>query len=127
MDYFIKKLNQPFVRYLFVGVSTTLIDIGIFWILINVFHLYYLLAQIINSPIVLIYNYLGHKKITFNHNDNKLVRYVILAIINYFVGLGLLYVYVDIVHLQPILGKIFTIATFMFYNFFALRLFVFKK
>ncbi len=126
MQNIIKRFNLPFIRYLFVGVSTTILDICLFWVLINFFHLYYLFAQVINSPIVLLYNYFGHKRITFNHPNHRPVNYILLITFNYFVGLGLLYFYVEIVKLSPILGKVCTIATFMFYNYFALKLLVFK-
>ncbi len=122
--------KKSFIVYLIVGVSTTLLDIALYWFLIKVLALWYLAAGAITGVVIPIYNFFSHRTFTFKSNGKKrteLPRYFILLIVNYFIGLVLLYLFVDLLHMSKMIGKISVTAVFAFYNFFALKLFVFKK
>lgn len=124
------RTNKPFLIYLIIGASTTLFDILLYWFLLNILHIWYLAAGATTGVAIPIYNFFAHRFFTFKSSGRKrseFPRYVILVIVNYFIGLALLYTFVDLIHLNKLLAKIFVTAVFAFYNFFALKLFVFRK
>lgn len=120
---------QSFIIYLIIGASTTILDALLYWLLVNVFHLWYFWAGAITGVAIPAYNFFSHKRFTFK-NKNKtlpqLPRYLTLLIFNYFVGLFLLYVFVDVLNINYMVSKILVTLVFALYNFFAFKLFVFK-
>lgn len=117
------------VRYLIVGVSSVILDFSLYWIIVNVFSVWYILAQVITGPIVIGYNYLGHHRFTFKKtrsNTPEILRFLSLVTFNYFLGILLLYFYTELFGLGPMYGKVAAVATFTIYNYLALDKFVFR-
>ena len=61
-----KKLHNQFVLYLLIAIIGLLFTILLMWICIELLSIDEFLARVIATAITLIYNFLGHKFITFN-------------------------------------------------------------
>ena len=92
--HFAKKtaMEKSFHRYLFVGVSTVVIDYALLFILSSHLGKGVLSAVSIAYWTAIIYNFLVNKYWTFEDNDSlngiQLAKYIGLLIINYLVTLG---------------------------------------
>lgn len=126
----IKKLiNKQFIVYLLVGGFTTGLDLFLYWLFVDIINIWYILAAATISPFTLFLNYLLHRKKTFKSTEAKIIqipKYLSLVLTNYFAGLSVLYMFVDIVGLHYFIGRLATMGVIMVWNYTALRLFVFK-
>jgi len=69
-----------------------------------------------------------HRSITFNSTGSKrkqVPKYVTLVVFNYLAGLLILFVTVDILGFDPLLGKILAMSVVFLWNYLALKLVVF--
>lgn len=124
-----KILTKQFLIYLVVGFSTAFLDLFLYWFLIQFLQIWYLLAAAITNPIVLSFNFFSHRWFTFKSQDSKkeqVPKYILLNIFNYFVGLLVLYVLVDLLKFNYMVGKVLTIVVIVAYNFLVLKFFVFR-
>lgn len=129
----IEKLRStlPFrqmIVYPLVGGFTTGLDLVSYWLLVNVFGVWYLLSAAIISPITLSLNYTLHRRFTFRSSGKKKVqitKYFGLVLTNYLVGLFLLYIVVDLVRIHYFVGRLVVFGIIMLWNFLALKLIVF--
>ena len=66
-----KKTNNTliqFIRYFFVGSIAAIVNIGMLYIFTEVFHIYYVIPNILSFTLGLIVNYLLSKKLVFQDN-----------------------------------------------------------
>ena len=61
-----KKLHYQFLVYLIIAIPGLLLTILLMWMMIDVLLMNLFLSRIITTGVVLIYNYLGHRYLTFN-------------------------------------------------------------
>lgn len=126
------KLNTKFKRFIIVGVSTVIIDICIYFVLLKT-GLYISISKSISFFTGAIYSYLVNKKWTFNTVGNSkmflkfLLVYVAALMLNTFINnfiLGLFY-YIN----NKTIVISFFCATFIsaVFNFSFLNKYVFKK
>ncbi len=117
-----------FIKYVLVGSSSALIDIGGFALL---FYLgfYYILAAVISQACALIYNFSLNRTWSFKckeHMKRQMVRYAIMVSCNYTLALILLYVGVDIFGFHEVLTKVGISMIAVCWNFILYRQWVFK-
>jgi|GEM_PF-1337712 len=118
------------VRYGIVGVLTVFLDWASYSVLQTTFGVNYLLADIINIPVFLSFNYYAHKLFTFRNTlptKKALPKYLLLTVFNQAEALAILAVSVNLLHLDPVAGKALQIVVMPILNFFILKLFVFKN
>lgn len=116
------------VKYGLVGVMTVLIDIATFTLFTKVFGINYLLADVLDTPIFLTFNYFAHKLFTFvNKRSHRqtLPKYVALVIFNQIEALALLWLFTVILGADPVISKALQTVIQPLTNFALLRLFVF--
>lgn len=121
-----------FFRYIFVGGTAFIIDFSIYSILVLI-GLHYLISAIIAFIISVLANYILSTKWVFNQtsNMNKKLEFNLFIIIST-IGLGftevLLYIFTDILMINPIISKIIASIIVLFWNFSARRvMFYWKK
>lgn len=121
-----------FFRYIFVGGTAFIIDFSIYSILV-IIGIHYLISAIIAFIISVLANYILSTKWVFNQasNMNKKLEFNLFIIIST-IGLGfteiLLYVFTDILMINPIISKIIASIIVLFWNFSARRvMFYWKK
>ncbi|MCA9390576.1 GtrA family protein [candidate division WWE3 bacterium] len=123
-------ITPQFVRYLVIGLGTLFIEVGLYWVLVNIFDIVYIWASILEFPILFTFNFFGHKFFTFNNKHeptSQLVRYILLVIVNGIASNALLYLFVDILNINYLIAKFLTIGCIISWNFLALGKFVYRE
>lgn len=116
-----------------VGVTSTIVDVGVYTLLTRTtdfFFRYYLLANAISFVTALINSYTLNRQFTFRDNHRKVaVQFTKYAGV-YIVGLGLseaiLYTLVDYFEVYDLTAKGVAIAIVLFWNFIGSKFFIFK-
>jgi putative flippase GtrA len=103
MKALLKKLDQPFIRFLFVGGINTLFGYGLFAFFIYL-HLHYSVASLLSTVLGVLFNFKTTGKLVFKSSDNRLI-------VRFFAVYGMVYV-VNILFLKGFkwLGLNFYIA-----------------
>lgn len=122
---------RRFIKFSLVGVVNTVIDFLIFFIAINVAGLHYLFANIISWFVAVGVSFFLNKFWTFksvgvNSTASQYARFTAVSLVALGLSLLLLYVFVEIMSLHELVGKILTIGIVVFWNFFMNRLWTFK-
>lgn len=116
-------------RYIIVGIITVLLDLLTFLILTKQFNINYALSDLINTPLILTFNYLSHKSFTFKIKKNKtksVLQYLILIAWNQLLAIIILFFVIDILNYDAIIAKILQLILLPAVNYLILRNFVFK-
>ncbi|MBT4191843.1 MAG: GtrA family protein [Candidatus Diapherotrites archaeon] len=69
-----KLLEKKFFRYCFCGGIAAIVDLGLFFILNELFLVHYLIALTISFPIAIIVNYALQRRVTFKSKGQKRVQ-----------------------------------------------------
>jgi len=124
----VRRLVRQVFAFSVVGVISVVIDLGLFWILNNVFGVYYVVASVISFSISLIVNYILNVKYVFKRGRmNRWVEfalYVILNLIALGINTALLALCVQHFHLNPLPAKIIATVVVMVYNFISRKLLI---
>lgn len=103
------KLNRNFVLYAVIGASGVTLDIVLFMVLFNIFHIHEQLATFISISAAITNNFVLNTHLNFKVKDRLLGRYARF----YLVGLTgilltdvLFWVFVDNLHISPNIVKI---------------------
>ena len=130
----LKKYREQ-ISYLFFGGLTTLVSIGSFSLF------YYLIikgnnlvSNLLSETIAITFAYLTNKLFVFNSKTAtaksflmELISFFALRIVSSFVNVGLMYLFVDILHGMAIVWKIIVNVVIIILNYLFSKLFVFKK
>jgi putative flippase GtrA len=122
------KKHKRLIRYGIIGVITQAIDLFTYWFLVQL-GVNYLVADIINNPLVLGFNYFGHKYFTFEDQQKHkqtIGKYLLNLVINYIYSSIVLFIAVDVLRAGPFLGKIIQIVAIPLINYLLLKRFVFS-
>jgi len=100
---------SEFIRYCVVGITGTIIDVGIYTILTRVAHLYYIYATCISVFIAIINNFLLNKYWTFKKGKSgkfgiEYIKFFIVSVANYLLHIGIMYSIVEFTKLDIIFG-----------------------
>ena len=127
---FINKTDNSliqFLRYFFVGGAAAVVNIGMLYIFTEVFHIYYVISNILSFTLGLIVNYLLSKKLVFQDNVvDKRKEFIIYALIGV-LGLGLdtllVLILSDKLKIYYMLSKIISTIIVFVWNFLARKIF----
>lgn len=129
----INKIKELFkiqqIRFLFVGGLNTIVGYGSFALLIF-FGLNYLIANTISYIIGVIHSYLWNKNFTFkskNKSISEVIRFIFVYIVNYLIGLGVLYILVDKIGLDKYLAGALNLIITTLISWFGHKYFSFKQ
>ncbi|MBQ9069200.1 MAG: GtrA family protein [Eggerthellaceae bacterium] len=124
-----QKLIGQFAKFGVVGIIAFFIDYGTMLFLTEVFGVPYIISTTVGFIVSVIFNYLASMRFVFQHKEGmsrrrEFVIFVVLSVI----GLGLndllMYIGVDLVHLDYRLVKIGATAIVMVYNFVTRKIFL---
>jgi putative flippase GtrA len=90
----------------------------------------YLLANTISYIIGVIHSYIWNKKFTFKSKDksiSEIIRFIFVYIVNYLVGLGILYILVDKIGLNKYLAGALNLIITTLISWFGHKYFSFKQ
>jgi len=125
----ISDTRKKFLRYLIVGVSTFLFDIGLLYGLVEIFKVHYLIAATLAWFSATIANYLLNKIWSFKPSASYFfssLKYVILLGANYLFTIFMMYVLVEIFLFYYVYAKITIMAAIACWNFFIYKHFIFR-
>ena len=124
-------MKKQFIKFCFVGVISTLIDIGMYTFLTRFIAVHYLIANAIAFITALINSYILNRKLTFGSTHKKVGVQFTKYITVYTIGLGLsqllLYIFVDKFGIYDLFAKCLVIGIVLFWNFFASKFFIFDR
>jgi putative flippase GtrA len=126
-------VESVIVRYLAVGGTLALFEVGFLYLLVHVGYLHYLLAGAISSIVALVIRFLLQKYITFanRENENRIVGrqfalYVLLCALSFGLNLVFLYTFSTILGLWYVASSVLSIICIAFISFFVYR-FIFSS
>lgn len=102
--YFVKK-HESAVRFLFIGIVNTTIDISIYAILANLFNVYPVAASLISTGITLIFSFIMNHYFVFQSNKKKrqtAIRFLLITVFNvWFVQSSVIFISLNILYMIP--------------------------
>ena len=113
-----------FFRYGFVGGIAAVVNIGMLYVFTDLFHIYYIVSNILAFLLGLITNYILSKKFVFSSevNISAIKEFIIYSIIGVF-GLGFdtifLWLFTDMVGIYYLASKLLSTASVFIWNFWA--------
>ncbi len=124
------KSSQIF-RYFFVGGIAAVVDIVIFFLFAKILGFNYLLIGAVGFIIATLINYLLSIKYVFRSNVRFTKRLEIfwiyvVSLAGLFLHLTFLYLFIDLIQLEKMLGKLLAIGGVFFWNFLLRKNFIFK-
>lgn len=113
-------------RYFFVGGTAAVVNILFLYVLTDIFHLYYLISNVLSFIFGLITNYVLSKRFIFKTDvGNKSLEFTVYGLIGV-IGLvfdtGLLYLFTNFLGFYYMISKIFSTIIVFLWNFVARKL-----
>ena len=123
-------LIYQFILYSIVGIICSLIDVGIFYLLIYA-HLNIYIASIVSVAIATIFNYFLSYKIAFLRGKfsrkNEIFRIFLISFVGLFINNLIFFSLTYFLNVNLLISKIIPIPVTLLWNFFGRRHFVFFK
>lgn len=122
-------LNQM-AKFIVVGVFSTSINYGAFYILYNFLSAHYIIASMLGFVIGVFAGYIFNKSWTFNIQEKSpqhIYKYYIVYTISLFFGLGFLKFLVTVMGLIPEIANLLTIGLTTCTNFTGIKFWVFNQ
>lgn len=127
----IKKKNvQQFIKYLFVGGTSFLLDYGLFLLLYKQFGVFEVYANAISVFVAFWYNFLLNKFWSFESNDDffkQILYYLALMFFNMLFSSGFIYIIDKRVGISPVIGKVIAMVLIVGWNFILYKTVIFKS
>lgn len=117
------RLIKQVIRFGIVGVMATVIDFAMLHLLVDYLFVHYLIATPIAFVISTLFNYWASMKYIFvsrfspKEKHKEFVIFVSLSVIGLLLTELLMFIAVDILGLQIMVGKVFVTAIVMIFNF----------
>ena len=118
---------KQIINFLIVGTVATIIDFIIYYILYNIFSINPLIANIISFTISVIFNYIASIRWVFKVDENKnkkiiFTTFIILSIVGMLITELLIFIFVDMINIEPMISKIIATIITMIFNFISRKL-----
>lgn len=128
------KKYSEIINYLIVGVLTTLVSIIIYWLFTKLFHVNYMISNVISWIGSVSFAYVTNKKFVFKSKcDNE--KDVFIEIYQFFkyrvfslvIDIFLMYLFVEVFNIDDMIAKVIVQFIVIALNYIFSKLFVFKK
>jgi len=124
------KISVEFYRFIVVGVWSTIINYGIFYILLEFLSVNYLTSSAVGFISGVFAGYGFNRKWTFKVEKEKknteIIKYYTVYIVSLILSLLFLKIIVDVVGVDPRIANILAIGLTTFTNFVGIKMVVFK-
>jgi putative flippase GtrA len=126
-----KKIYKA-ILFMVAGGTAALSNLVLFYIFLNWFHIWYLIASIASFILSVIVGFYMQKYLTFKDaNKSETLRqagiFFLVSMINLGINVLLMLLFVEVFKIDKILSKVFTLAILACWNFFVYEKFVFNK
>lgn len=128
----ITNLVKQAFKFGIVGIVSTVIDMGLYYIFYSFCGIYYVTAATLSFLISLVFNYVCSMKYVFvgKKNTSKVREFLIFLVLSA-IGLGLndclISLFHEKYHLGKMIAKIFATAIVMIWNFVSRKIFIEEK
>ena len=112
ISFFVRLLRSRFLKYGLVGCTGLIVDMGIFYVLHEMFEVNYIVTNIISSTFGVINNFILNSLITFKVKDKLLVRFAsfyLIALVGMALSSGLLVLMIDGMKMDSMLAKMISV------------------
>lgn len=118
------------IRYLIAGGTAFLVNIGLLFIFVDIFGLWYLIGTTLAFLGAMAVSFTMQKFLTFAERSfgripGQLAIYLVVNTTNLFINGLLMYLGVDILHIHYLVAQILTAAAIALYTFFIYKHFIF--
>ncbi|WP_354005989.1 GtrA family protein [Paenibacillus vini] len=121
---------QQFIKYGLVGISNVAVSLACFYLVMSVFDLHYLLANIFAFLCGLLNSYLLNKYWVFRPgktNKSSSFKFILVNVVNFGINSLLLVLLVEQLRFSPITAQPFIIFITTVFGFFMTKIWVFKN
>lgn len=124
-----QKILTQMAKFVITGVIATAIDWAIFYVLVYVFEINPLIAQLFSFLAATIFNYFSNTIWVFDTTKHKtrqrlVVEFFILSAVGLGISEGMLALLINIIGMNDMLAKVITTAVVMVFNFVTRKLFL---
>jgi putative flippase GtrA len=121
---------EKFIRFSIVGGICALIDYSVYFLGYSIFGLHYMTALAFSVILSGTTNYLLNKHFTFKDKSKNYLkqvsRFILVAVFGIILNFALMFVFVDLVEINPLIARLATIILVWFFNFGMHSMFTFK-
>ncbi len=129
------KLLGQFVRYFFVGGAAFIVDFSLFALFLYVFHVHYLVANLIGLVVGLAVNYymsvswafVGCGRILEKHKTSEFLVFSLIGILGLLFNQLLMWLFIGVGNFIPWLSKMAAAVLVLIWNFGARKVMLFRK
>jgi putative flippase GtrA len=124
-------LNKYFMKFVITGILATILNYGVFYVLLQFFGVYYLISSSTGYISGVLLGFYINKKWTYESKTKaykkEIAQYFVVYLISLLVGLGILKLEVSVLHIHPLIANVFMIGVTTIMNFLGTRYFVFRE
>lgn len=125
------KKYKEIINYLIFGGLTTLISIVTYALFAKVFHIDYLISNVLSWIIAVLFAYITNKIFVFESKSKKNIKeitsFFFFRVVSLIMEMVILYIFVDMLHIDDLVTKIIAQVIVIVSNYVFSKLFVFKK
>ena len=125
------KKYKEIINYLIFGGFTTLISIITYALFAKVFHIDYLISNVLSWIIAVLFAYITNKIFVFESKSKKNIKeitsFFFFRVVSLIMEMIILYVFVDTLHIDDLVTKIIAQIIVIVSNYVFSKVFVFKK
>lgn len=125
------KKYKEIINYLIFGGLTTLISIITYALFAKVFHIDYLISNILSWIIAVLFAYITNKIFVFESKSKKNIKeitsFFFFRVVSLIMEMVILYIFVDMLHIDDLVTKIIAQIIVIVSNYVFSKLFIFKK
>lgn len=126
-----KKIFWQFIKFGIVGLSSTVIDWGIYLILTRYLHAFYLIAKVISFLMAVVNSYIWNRRWTFKVGERPEIRefskFLMVSLVGLILNALIMYFMVGYCHINDIISLTVATVIVVFWNFSSSRFWVFKE
>lgn len=128
------KKYEEIINYLIVGGLTTLVSIIVYAIFTKLFHVNYMISNVISWIASVLFAYVTNKKFVFKSkcdSKNKVLieiyQFFKYRVLSFVIDVLLMYVFVELITIDDMIAKVIVQVVVIVLNYVFSKLFVFKK
>ena len=125
------KKYKEIINYLIFGGLTTLISIITYALFVKVFHIDYLISNVLSWIIAVLFAYITNKIFVFESKSKKNIKeitsFFFFRVVSLIMEMVILYIFVDMLHIDDLVTKIIAQVIVIVSNYIFSKVFVFKN
>ena len=125
------KKYKEIINYLIFGGLTTVVSIATYALFAKVFHIDYLISNVLSWILAVLFAYITNKIFVFESKSKKNIKeitsFFFFRIVSLVMEMIILYIFVDMFHIDDLVTKIIAQVIVIISNYIFSKVFVFKK